>query len=66
MTYKIDLDPAVIDQIRALPSEAADALREALTVLELVPWNGLPYNEDLPDGSIRELLFGAGSRGKLT
>lgn len=60
MTYKIDLDPQAIDQILALPPEAADALREALTVLELVPWNGLPYNEDLPEGSLRELLFGAG------
>lgn len=66
MTYKIDLDPQAIDQIRALPPEAAEAFREALAVLEPVPWNGLPYNDDLPNGSLRELLFGAGSQGKVT
>lgn len=65
MTYKIDLDPAVIDQIRALPPEAADFLPDVLTVLELVPRNGLLYNDDLPDCSMRELLFGAG-KGKVT
>jgi hypothetical protein len=66
VTYKIDLDPQAIDQIRALPPEVTGAFREALTVLELVPWNGLPYNDDLPDGSLRELLFGPDSLGKVS
>lgn len=35
-------------------------------MLELVPWNGIPYNDDLPDGSLRELLFGPGSLGKVS
>jgi len=34
-----------------------------LTVLELVD---IPYNDDLPDGSLRELLFGTGSLGKIS
>jgi hypothetical protein len=29
-----------------------------MTVLALVPWNGLPYNDDMPDGSMRQLVFG--------
>jgi len=66
VTYKIDIDPAVVDQIHALPRNAAVALHEVFALLELVPWNGLPYNDYLPEGSMREMLFGAGSLGKIT
>lgn len=66
MTYKIDIDPGAREQIRALPRDAASALAEALAVLELVPWNGMPYNDDIPDGTVRELLFGATNQGKIT
>lgn len=66
MTYKIDIDPAVVDQIHALTPEAVAALPEVFAVLELAPWNGLLYNKQLPDGSMRELLFGAGGQEKVT
>lgn len=66
MTYKIDIDPEERDQIRALPPGVPNALAEAMAVLELAPWNGEPYNDDKPDGSMRVLLFGAGNRGKVT
>lgn len=31
-----------------------------MRVLELVPWNGRPYNDRKPDGAMRELIFGNG------
>ncbi len=27
-------------------------------MLEVVPWNGLPLNQDNPDGAVRQLPFG--------
>jgi hypothetical protein len=35
-----------------------------LVVLELAPWNGVPYNEAKPNSPMRTLVFGAG-RGKV-
>jgi hypothetical protein len=35
-------------------------------VLELVPRNGRPYNAEMPDGPMRELLFGDGGQGTIT
>jgi hypothetical protein len=32
----------------------------------LVPWNGRPYNQDKPDGNMRELVFGPGGSGTVT
>ena len=63
--YRIDTDSAALDQIAALPVEALSHYAQALGVLKLVPWNGIPYNEHKPDGLMRTLLFGDG-RGKVT
>jgi hypothetical protein len=64
MSYEIDIDPAAQHDIAALPATALHALAEAMTVLELTPWNGRPINPDNPTGSVRTLAFGAG--GLLT
>lgn len=58
MSYSLDVDPLAEQQIAALPQTALTALTDALTVLELVPWNGLPVNEVNPDGAVRQLPFG--------
>ncbi|QYN40855.1 hypothetical protein K1T35_42605 [Pseudonocardia sp. DSM 110487] len=42
----------------ALPQIALAALADALSALELVPWNGLPVNDSNPDGPVRQLPFG--------
>lgn len=57
--YRVILDAAVLDQIAALPAQVLPQLAEAFGVLELVPQSGRPYNDDLPDGPMRELTFGA-------
>ena len=58
MSYSLDVDPLAEQQIAALPQTALSALAEALSVLELVPWNGLPVNEANLDGAVRQLPFG--------
>ena len=63
--YRIDTDGAALDQIAALPIEALPLYAQALGVLKVVPWNGMTYNADKPDGVMRTLLFGDG-RGKVT
>lgn len=63
--YRIDTDKAALDQIAALPTEALSHYAQALGVLKLVPWNGIPYNNRKPDSIMRTLLFGDG-RGKVT
>lgn len=60
------LDRAVLDQLESLPLEALPHYADALDVLELVPGNGRPYNDDKPDGPMRELVFGATGEGTLT
>jgi hypothetical protein len=48
MSYEIDIDLQAQDDIAALPAMALPALAEAMTVLELTPWNGRPINPDNP------------------
>lgn len=57
MSYSIDVDPLAEQQIAVLPQSALIALADALTALELVPWNGLPLNRTNPDGAVRQLSF---------
>jgi hypothetical protein len=56
----------VLEQIAALPTDALSFYAEAFGLLELVPWNGRPYNEDKPDRPMRELVFGAHGEGTIT
>jgi hypothetical protein len=64
MSYEIDIDLQAQDDIAALPTMALPALAEAMTVLELTPWNGRPINPDNPDDAVRTFAFG--SAGMLT
>jgi hypothetical protein len=48
MSYEIDIDLRAQDAIAALPAAALPALAEAITVLELTPWNSRPINPDPP------------------
>ena len=61
--YRIRTYHEAQEQVAALPDEALEAYTQALGVLELVPWNGLPHNEDNPKGALRQLLFGADGQG---
>ena len=61
--YRVVVDSAAIEQIAALPTEALPFYAE---VLELAPSGGRPYNDDLPEGPMRELVFGATGEGTVT
>jgi hypothetical protein len=65
VAYRIVTDPRVRSKIRALPAEVLPLLADAMGVLELVPWNGRPYNEAEPDSWMRQLDFADG-RGFIT
>jgi hypothetical protein len=64
--YRVIPDTAVLDQIAALPARVLPQLAEAFSVPELPPQSGRPYNEDLPDGPMRELIFGTNGEAAIT
>jgi hypothetical protein len=64
--FHVVVDEDATDQIDALPVRALRHFADALGVLELVPHNGRPYNDDKPDGPMRELTFGDGGKGTIT
>ncbi|MCA1702118.1 MAG: hypothetical protein LC808_02155 [Actinobacteria bacterium] len=57
MGYQVTLDRAAEAGAKALPPAVRPALEEVMTVLGLVPWNGLSINKDNPDGAVRQLVF---------
>lgn len=55
-----------MEQIAALPDDALAGYAEALGVMKLIPWNGVPINGANPDAEVRQLVFGPGSKGIVT
>jgi hypothetical protein len=64
--YRVIPDSAVLDQIDALPAGVLPLLAEAFGMLEFAPHAGRPYNDDLPDGPMRELILGSGGQIAVT
>lgn len=64
--YRVIVDDAVFEQVAALPVAALFSYAEALTVLEVAPDCGRPYNADHPDRPMRELVFGEKGQGTVT
>ncbi len=64
--YRVVTSSEALEQIAALPAEALPFYAEVFGVLELAPSGGRPYNEDKPDGPMRELIFGAVGEGTTT
>lgn len=57
MAYTIELSQVAQDQVQALPASALIPFAEALTVLELLPWSGRPYNANNPEDAVRVVSF---------
>lgn len=55
-----------MEQIAALPDDALAGYAEALGVLKLIPWNGLPISDANPDAEVRQLVFGPRGEGLVT
>jgi len=64
--YLIVPDRNVDEQITALPHTALLAYAEILSVLELAPHSGTPYSDTLPDGPMRQYVFGRHGEGVVT
>jgi hypothetical protein len=64
--FHVVVDEDAASQIDALPVGALRSFADALGVLELVPQNGRPYNDDKPTGPMRELTFGDRGEGTIT
>jgi hypothetical protein len=56
--YRLSLDPVAEDQISAVPQEALSPLAELLTLLEIAPWSGQPFNLANPRGNMLTHPFG--------
>lgn len=60
MSCSIDVDAVAQATIAVLPPDLRLQLADAISLLELAPWQGLPVNPELtPDGPVRHLPFGA-------
>jgi hypothetical protein len=63
--YDVTTDEQSQPQIDALPPRALAPFAEARTVLELAPWNGVPYHRARPDSPMRALTFGPNGEGDI-
>ena len=49
--YRVRTYDEATDQIASLPREALPYYAQVLGVLEVAPWNGMPYVKSRPDGT---------------
>lgn len=61
--YSVETEFAALDEVAALPPEALPAYAELMTLLEVAPWSGDPYNLQRPDANMRTRTFGGGAHG---
>lgn len=64
--YRIVVDGAVDDQLDHLPRQALLGYADVLTVLEEAPGGGRPYNDAVPEGPMRQYVFGPNGEGLVT
>lgn len=64
--YQVTTDHRSQPQIDALPVAGATAFAEVRAMLEVVPWNGHPLNDMVPDAPVRTVVFGATGQGLVT
>jgi hypothetical protein len=61
--YWVETEAAAVDEIAALPAEALPAYAELISLLEVAPWSGNPYNLQRPDTNMRTHTFSDGGHG---
>jgi hypothetical protein len=59
--YSVETEVAALAEVDALPAEALPAYAELMTLLEVAPWSGDPYNLQRPAANMRTHTFGAGA-----
>jgi hypothetical protein len=61
--YSVEWEQHALDQIAALPSDAFPHYAELVTLLEVVPWSGVPYDRQRPGANMRTHTFGVHGEG---
>lgn len=61
--YSVETEVAALTEVEALPAAALPAYAELITLLEVAPWSGDPYNQQRPDANMRTHTFGEGAAG---
>ena len=55
--YSVETEAPALDEVAALPPEALPAHAELMSLLEVAPWSGDPYNLQRPDANMRTHTF---------
>jgi hypothetical protein len=63
--YSVEWEQQALDQLGALPSAAFPFYAELVTVLQVAPWSGEPYNKQRPDANMRTHTFGEHGEGLI-
>jgi hypothetical protein len=61
--YAYEILPDVRDHVDGLPRAALVSYAELIAFVELTPWDGAPYRDDKPDGTMRKVVFGPAGEG---
>lgn len=61
--YSAETEVDALGEVAALPAQALPAYAELMTVLEVAPWSGDPYNLERPDANMRTHTFGEAPTG---
>lgn len=61
--YSVEWEPHALEQLSALPSAAFLFFAELVTVLDVAPWSGDPYDRQRPDANMRTHAFGEHGEG---
>jgi hypothetical protein len=61
--YSVETEAAALAEVAALPAEVLPAYAELMTLLQVAPWSGDPYNLQRPDANMRTHTFGEGAPG---
>jgi hypothetical protein len=68
--YSVETEIDALNEVAALPAGALPAYAELMTLLEVAPWSGDPYNLQRPDANmrthIRSVRAPTGSRSTLS
>jgi hypothetical protein len=61
--YSVETEAAAVGEVAALPARALPAYAELMSLLEVAPWSGSPYNLQRPDANMRTHTFAEEGRG---
>jgi hypothetical protein len=61
--YSVETEVDALSEVDALPAEALAAYAELMTLLEVAPWSGDPYNLQRADTNMRTHTFGGAGHG---